>query len=109
MVAQHSIERAWLQWPQPGCIADAFPIARERTARPFATIDRKPIGKYRRIHRSGAGRAEPLEAESLLFQKSVKYAPGKGAMRSAALERQVDSPHRLGRCRLVICRRWHRA
>src|SRR6266481_973166 len=78
--------------PGSGRIADAFPIAGERFARPLAPVDRKPIGKGRRIHRSGTGRTEPLEGKSFLVQEPVENTPGKGTMRSAALEGQVDGP-----------------
>src|SRR5467141_1703690 len=82
---------------QLGRIADAFPIAGERFACPFATVDRKPIGKDRRIHCSGAGRTEPLEGKVFLVQESVEHTPGKGTMSSASLEGQVDGPDLAGR------------
>ena len=101
MIPQHLVDETWLQRPQLGRIADALPIVGKRFACPFATADSKPIGKDRRIHRSGAGRTEPLEGEVFLVQESVEYTPGKRTVRSAPLEGQIDGPDQVGGCRFV--------
>src|SRR5450631_2780602 len=101
MIPQHSVDGVGLQRSQPGCIADALPIARERFARPFATVDRKPIGKGRPTQRSGAGRAEPLEGQVFFVQEPVEHTPGEGTMRSASLEGQVDGSDLVGEFRFV--------
>ena len=91
MIAQHSVDGIWLQQPEPGCIADAVPIACERFARAFATVERKPGGKGRSIHRSGAGRTQPLDGQIFFVEEPVEDTPGKGTMGSASLEGQVDT------------------
>ena len=105
VISQHSVDGIWLQRPELGRVADALPEVGERFACPFAAVDGKSIGKDRRVHRSGAGGTEALEGEVFLVQQPVEDTPGKGTMRSAPLEGQIDRPDPSGACGAASPRR----
>ena len=48
------------------------------------------VGEDDGVHRSGAGGADAFEGDAFIFQQPVEHAPGEGAVRAAALERQVN-------------------
>ena len=50
----------------------------------------KAVGQDGRIHGAGTRGADPLEGKPLLLEQPVEHAPGEGAVRTPALERQID-------------------
>ena len=43
------------------------------------------------VYCAGAGAADPADVERVVLQQAIEHAPGEGAMRPAALERQVEA------------------
>src|SRR5215472_8730290 len=82
-------------------MADPTPEVRERLTRAFAAAGREAEGRDSGIHRARTRGADALEGYALVFEEPVQHAPGKGAMSTAALEREVDRldlRHRRGLC-----------
>ena len=50
-------------------------------------------GQRDRIHRAGAGAAEPLQPDPWMGEQGIEYAPGEGAVGAAALKSQVECFH----------------
>lgn len=48
------------------------------------------VGEYRGIHCTGAGGADAFNGEPFVLEQAVKYAPGKGAMGTPALQCERD-------------------
>ncbi len=59
-------------------------------ARALAAAVGQAIGQHGGVHRAGAGRADALDGDALVLEQAVEHAPGEGAVRAAALQRQVD-------------------
>jgi predicted TIM-barrel fold metal-dependent hydrolase len=70
-------------------IADPAPETLEGGLGAVAAV-METVGEGAGVHRAGAGAADPLDIERLLFQEPVEDAPGKGAMRPAALQGERD-------------------
>ncbi len=51
---------------------------------------RHPVGKRHRVHGAGAGAADRLDVKPIVLEKLVEDAPGKGAVRAAALQGEFD-------------------
>ena len=71
----------------------ARPAARSPRAPP-APPSRPPVaiavGEDGGVHRAGGGPGDRLDLDPVLLEQPVEHAPGEGAVRPAALERQVD-------------------
>ena len=52
----------------------------------------KARGQRDGIDGAGAGGADPGDLERLVLEQTVEHAPGEGAVRAAALERQIEAP-----------------
>src|SRR5207249_4443735 len=62
----------------------------ERAPRPFAAALHVALDEGGGVHRPGAGAAHPLDGDALVLEEAVEHAPGEGAVRAAALQREVD-------------------
>ena len=51
----------------------------------------KAVGQYHSVHRAGAGAADALEDQVIVFQQRIQNPPGQRAMRAAPLQSEVDS------------------
>jgi hypothetical protein len=51
---------------------------------------REAIGQHHGVNRAGAAGGYSFEREALLIEQPIEHAPGKSAVDSAALKRQVD-------------------
>ena len=40
---------------------------------------------------AGAGAADPADVDGLLLEQAIEHAPGEGAMRAAALQREIET------------------
>ena len=52
----------------------------------------KSAGKHDGVHRAGAGSADAGNLDPLVLEQGVQRAPGERAVRSAALQCEVDAP-----------------
>ena len=50
----------------------------------------KALGHGDGVHGAGTGAADAIEAEIAVLQQGIEHAPGKGAVRAAALQGQAD-------------------
>ena len=48
------------------------------------------IGQDYRVHGAGRGTGQRFDLDPVVFQQTVEYAPGKGAMGAASLEAKID-------------------
>ena len=48
------------------------------------------VGQHRGVHGAGRGPGNAVDLEPRLFEQAIEHAPGEGAMRAAALEREID-------------------
>ncbi len=62
---------------------------RPRLVRPPAI---EPVGEHDGIDRAGRGAGNALDLEAAVVEQLIEHAPGEGAMRAAALQREVDPP-----------------
>ncbi len=63
----------------------------------LAEVAREAIGDHDRVDGAGAGAADRLDAEPVVFQQPVQHAPGEGAVGAAALESKGDLSSSHGR------------
>jgi hypothetical protein len=79
---------------RPG-IADPSPQPRQPLPCSFGSALGQPVGHRDGVHRAGAGAADRIEGEARLLQEPVEDAPGEGAERAAALQREAQRFGRL--------------
>ena len=68
------------------------------------------VGQHRGVHGTGRGAGDAVDPQPWLFEQPVEHAPGEGAVRAAALQREVDQPWRplvAGRGWFDGHRSWH--
>src|SRR3546814_3162968 len=61
---------------------------RTDTLFPYTTLFRS-LGDENGVHGAGGGAADRLDRDALVGQQAVEHAPGEGAVRAAALQREV--------------------
>ena len=81
--------------------AHVVPELGQRGARAVAPAGVEAADQHRRIQRTGAGAGDGGEAQTVGLEQAVEHAPGEGAVRAAALQREVewaglDGTHRGG-------------
>ncbi len=76
-----------------GKIGDAAPEPLQPVDRALAPAFEKSIGEHHGVHGAGAGAADPVDIDVRIAHQPVHDAPGEGAMRPAALQRQADALH----------------
>ena len=96
VVLRHAVEQRGLQRRGGGGMRDAAPEVGERPAGAVASALGKAVGQHRGVHGAGAGRGDALDVDAAVLHQLVEHAPGEGAVRAAALQREVDGPD-LGR------------
>jgi hypothetical protein len=69
-------------------IGNRQPETLKGLAAPSAALHRR--GQADGVHGAGAGAADAIEAEIAVLQQGIEHAPGKGAVRAAALQGQAD-------------------
>ena len=67
-----------------------LPHVAQLRARAFAGHLAQTRGERHGVDRAGARRADPADLELVVLEQTIEHAPGEGAVRAAALERQVD-------------------
>ena len=85
------VEQARLQRAEGRGMADAPPEIGERLLRAALAAFGQAVGQHGGVHGAGAGRDDALEGQIVLLEQPVEHAPGEGAMRAAALQREVDA------------------
>ena len=61
-----------------------------RVARLVGPAAGEPVGEHDRIDRACRGAGNALDLEPAIVEQLVEHAPGEGAVRAAALQRQID-------------------
>ena len=89
-VAAQPVERRALERAEGRRARHPPPEVLERSAGGLAAADGHAMGEDRGVHRAGRGAGDRLDLDPGLLQQPVEHAPGQGAVRSAALQRQVD-------------------
>ena len=59
-------------------------------ARAVAAVPGPAVGQNHGVHGAGARSGDRLEIEPSVLQQRVEHAPGEGAMRSPALQGEID-------------------
>src|SRR5262245_62927550 len=85
--------------------ADILPILTQRFLCFAASTAIEAVGQNGGIHRARAGAADADDVELRLFEQAIENAPGEGAVRAAALERNCNMASFHRGCAL---RRWQR-
>ena len=88
-----------LEWRERTLRRDREPKRLQLLARGFPSAFAHPRGEYDCIHRAGARAADGGDFNSRVLGERVEHAPGVGAVRAAALERQIDGLDRSSRSR----------
>ena len=86
---QH-IERRALEGAQLGGLRHFPPERLQAGAGAIGAVRGITIDHDGAVHGSGRGARDTIEAKPVLLQQAVEHAPGEGAMRAAALQREVD-------------------
>ena len=90
-----------LQRRQVAADACRAPEIGEPLARLVGSAALEAVGEHHRVDRAGRGAGNALDREPPVLQQMIEHAPGEGAMRAAALQREVDGLFALRRGRLV--------
>src|SRR6185437_7838645 len=75
---------------EPAELGEPAPEMVELGARALGAALEVALRQHRGVDGASAGAADALDAELPVLEQAVEHAPGEGAMRAAALERQVD-------------------
>ena len=57
---------------------------------PFGPAIGVAVGKHRGVHGAGRGAGNAVDLEVRLLQQPIEHAPREGAVRTPALQREVD-------------------
>ena len=69
---------------------DAAPEVGQRLAGALASALGEAVRQHGGVHGAGAGGGDALDVDAAVLHQLVEHAPGEGAVRAAALQRQVD-------------------
>src|SRR5690606_31276050 len=70
--------------------ADLAPEGRQLLAGAVAPATAPPVRECHGVHRAGAGAGDRVEAQTPILEQRVEHPPAEGAVRTAALKRDVD-------------------
>ena len=62
----------------------------KRGARAFGPAFGMAIDQHGGVHRAGRGAGNAVDLQPGLLEQAIENAPGKGAVRAAALQREID-------------------
>ena len=68
-----------------------MPEARQCFTGAVAATNHQSLSQTNRIHRAGAGAADAIEIKATIRQQGIEDAPGKGAVRTTALQGEVEA------------------
>ncbi len=88
MLASQGLRRSRSGTP---ALATASHTALQLGARGRTAVLGEAGGERHGIDGAGAGGADPGDVERLVLEQAVEHAPGEGAVRAAALERQIEA------------------
>ncbi len=88
--AEQHIHGAALQRAITRGFRNAAPEQLERLARAWRASRNITADERRRVHRTRRSAGDALDFQPLFFEKTVQHAPSEGAMRSTALQGEVD-------------------
>lgn len=78
-------------WDQgTGGPGNIIPKASQCVSRAVSAARSEATCKNQGIHRTRTGPADAVDANALIIKQTIENAPGKRAVRSAALERKID-------------------
>jgi len=92
-IAQQQVSDIALALGQFSIKTGALPEIRQFFARALAPANTQAIGKVHRIHCPCRCAADRLKLKAAILQQRVQHAPCIGAMRAAALKREIDRLH----------------
>ena len=87
--AEEDIERTALERAEPRRVGDPLPEILKRLPGTFGAAVEEAGCKDRRVHRTGGRARDAVDDDAGLLEQAVEHAPGEGAMRPAALKREV--------------------
>jgi hypothetical protein len=96
--AEQNVKGAPPQWAGYGGVRDAAPEPLQCDARALRAAMGEAVGQHGGIHRAGRGAGDRLDLEPWFLQQAIECTPGERAMRTAALQREVDKNRRAARC-----------
>src|SRR6266446_5034078 len=67
-----------------------MPEIGEAPAHLLGTAAGESVRQHDRVHRTGRSTGDALDLEPSVLENMIEHAPGEGAVRAAALQRQVD-------------------
>ena len=88
--SEQHIERRALEGAELGGLRHFPPERLQARAGAIGAVRGITIDHDGAVHGSGRGARDTIEAKPVLLQQAVEHAPGEGAMRAAALQREVD-------------------
>jgi hypothetical protein len=80
-----------LQRRQVAAEARRFPEIGEPLARFVRSAAPEPVGQHHGVDRAGRGAGNALDREPAVFEQMLEHAPGEGAVRAPALQREIDA------------------
>ena len=83
----------WVQTQKIGHagLGHGFPYRPQLGASARPTVLYQSGSQRHGVDGAGAGGADPRDVERLVFEQTIEHAPGEGAMRATALERQIET------------------
>ena len=90
-VAEQHVPGRALHRTEAALAGDRSPEFRKPLARPFGAAANPAVGQRDRVHRAGAGAGDRRQLKPPVLQQPIQHAPGEGAVRAAALQRDVDA------------------
>ena len=67
-----------------------IPQIGQQASRAFTAVDSQPVGKGHSIDSPAAGCTDPFDRQAFIFEQPIQDSPGKRAVCSTALQRQID-------------------
>ena len=88
--AEQDIERTALEWTKARRFRDSAPQGFERLAGADGAPVGIAVGKCRGVHGAGRSAGNAVDPQPLFLEQPVEHTPGESAVRSPALQSQVD-------------------
>src|SRR5215472_4371864 len=87
---EKNVEKPAAQRAQQGCARDIAPEALEGGTRHIRTALGMAVDEHGGIHRARGCPGDAVDLQPRLLEQAIESAPGKGAVRAAALQREID-------------------
>ena len=88
---EQPVDRLALHVWQSAAEAGRAPEIGKALARFLSPAAHQSVGQQHGIDRAGRGAGDAFDLEPAVFQQMIEHAPGEGAVRAAALQREIDA------------------